>query len=396
MMMDIGALRDAVPATHEVTYFNTGWSGPSPQPVLDRMREVMEHEASHGPASAEGVLLAREQNAEAATAAASLLRADVEEVILTHGTTEGINVVLHGMRWQPGDELVTCNLEHMAILTPASVIAERHGVKVVTVEVEPNATNARMLELFEEAITPQTRLVALSHIQYTCGLRMPITEIAEIAHRNGALILVDGAQTAGHINLDVRRLGADFYSISGQKWLLGPQGTGALFIGREHQKNIDPLFSTHGIADERAEQAESTMPTNPMQRFRLTSQSAALAAGFAKAVELVQAVGLESIEIHSQSLGDYLREGVAKISGCGLAGPAGGKESCGLVAVTVDGWAPQQVVTELWERWQITGRTVRVPPAVRFSMASYNDEADTDRVLEALMVLSQETPPLED
>lgn len=67
-----------------------------------------------------------------------------------------------------------------------------------------------------------------------------------------------------------------------------------------------------------------------------------------------------------------------------------------MVAVTVDGWAPQQVVTELWERWQITGRTVRVPPAVRFSMASYNDEADTDRVLEALMVLSQETPPLED
>ena len=394
--MDIGSLRDSVPATHEVTYFNTGWSGPSPQPVLDRMREVMDHEASHGPASAEGVILARQQNADASAAAASLLKADPDEVIFTHGTTEGINVVLHGTRWQPGDELVTCNLEHMAILTPASVIAERYGVKVVTVEVPPDATNQQMLKLFSEAITPQTRLVALSHIQFTCGLRLPITEISEVAHRNGALMLVDGAQTAGQINIDVRRIGADFYSISGQKWLLGPQGTGALFIAREHQGNLDPLFMTNVIADERAEQSETAGPPHPLQRFRLTSQSAALAAGFTKAVELIQGVGLEAIEIHSQSLGDYLREEVAKIPGCGVTGPASGNESCGLVAVTLEGWEPQQVVTELWDRWQITGRTVRVPPAVRFSMASYNDEEDANRVLEAYRVLSLETPPLED
>ena len=120
-----------------------------------------------------------------------------------------------------------------------------------------------MLDLFSAAITPNTRVVAISHVQYTCGLKLPVPEITEMAHRAGALVLIDGAQTGGTIDLDVHKLGIDFYAISGQKWLLGPNATGALYVNRNHFRTIDPLFQTHAIADKRAgkllDQAEALL-----------------------------------------------------------------------------------------------------------------------------------------
>jgi L-cysteine/cystine lyase len=301
--------------------------------------------------------------------------------------------VLYGARWQPGDELVTCDLEHMAIANAASVIEERFGVKAVRVETPADATTQQMLDLYEQAITPRTRVVALSHIQYSSGLRMPIEEIAQMAHRHGALIVVDGAQTGGHIALDVKALGVDFYAISGQKWVCGPEATGAFWASPDRIRDIDPPFNTHRLADARAESGETAGPPNLLQRFRLASQAPALVAGLTEALGLMQGLGMENVEAHSQALGDRLRSGIGEISACRLTGPAGGPESSGLVSVALEGWQPAQVVDALWERWKIAGRAVRYPGATRFSMAAFNDESDVDAVLEALRVLSKEEAP---
>ncbi len=386
-------LRSWIPAMNDVIYLNSGWSGPSTQDVLDVVRDVMEREAAVGPASVEGVRLARAQTAEALPVVASLLKADVNEVTITHGTTEGVNLVLYGTNWQPGDELVSCDLEHMAIMNATHVLEERFGVKVTRVETPANATKRQMIDLFDAAITNRTRIVAISHIQFSCGLVLPVREIAEIAHQRGATMLVDGAQTAGHINVDPRRIGADFYAISGQKWMCGPQATGAFYMSTEHQRDAEPPFMTHRIADERAEAGETAGAPHPLQRFRLASQSPALVAGFRRAVEIMQSVGPETIQTHSQALGDRLRAGVSSIPGCAISGPEGGEESSGLVAVKVEGWEPTQVVNALWDRWRIAARGVRYPAATRFSMASFNNEADADAVIDALRVITKETPP---
>ncbi|MGE0057288.1 MAG: aminotransferase class V-fold PLP-dependent enzyme, partial [Dehalococcoidia bacterium] len=402
-MTSFADLRASIPAMADTIYLNSGWSGPSSRAVLEAMQDVLETEASVGPASVEGVRLAREKTTLALPVIADLIGGDSDEVAVTHGTTEGVNLVLFGINWQRGDELVTCDLEHGAIMNPTYVLEERFGVVVKRVKVPPAATTQEMLDLYQEAITAKTKLVALSHIQFSVGLRLPVEDICEMAHRAGALVVLDGAQTGGHIDINVRKLGADFYAISGQKWLCGPQATGAFWADPDKIRMINPPWQTHKIADERAESGETAGAPHMLQRFRLASQSPALVAGFTKAIELMMDLqgpggardkGTDAIEKHANDLADRLRNGLNELGACKIIGPNGGPESCGLVAVSLEGWQPSQVVNELWDRWRIAGRAVRYPAAVRFSMAAYNQESDADAVVDALRVLSKEEPPI--
>jgi L-cysteine/cystine lyase len=390
--MDIAELRELIPATKTIIYMNTGFTGPDPTPVVDRIRDHLQREAIAGPASIEGLTLVREATADAQTQAAGLLNADPDEIILTHGTTEGCHTVLHGLKWERGDELVTCSLEHNALANATAVLEERYGVAVNRVLTPPDASMQQLLDLFSAAITPKTRVVAISHVQYTCGLKLPVPEITEMAHRVGALVLIDGAQTGGTIDLDVHKLGIDFYAISGQKWLLGPNATGALYVNRDHFRTIDPLFQTHEIADKRAQRAETDVLANPLGRFRLTSHNPPLLGGFAEAVKLMRAVGLEQVEKQSFAIADRLRAGLRSLEGVSLTGPTDPGSQCGLVSVAVDGWEPATLVEDLWTKHHISVRAVNNPPAIRFSCAVFNTEDEVDRVLEALSE-AEKSPP---
>ena len=390
--MDLATLRDAIALTREQVYLNTGWSGPSPQPVIDSIRDALLLEARSGPASLEGLALARRAAEDARSAVAALLNAEPEDILLTHGTTEGVHVVLHGYPWQPGDELLTCNLEHAAVATPAAVIEERCGVQVRRLPLAAEASAAEIIEAVGAALSPRTRIVALSHIEYTCGLRLPIEAITRLAHESGALVLVDGAQTGGAVAVDVKALDADFYAISGQKWLLGPQATGAMYFRPDHLELIDPLFTTQTLVRNRA-LASETATTSALSRFRLTSQSPALLVGFATAVELIRGIGPAAIEAHSLRLAAALIAGTTSLPGVTLVGPRDADVSSGLVALAVAGWQPADVVHVLWERHRIAARAVNNPPAVRFSLAGFNTDAEVAAVADALASIAGQTPP---
>jgi L-cysteine/cystine lyase len=392
--MEIAEIRNLIEATREVAYFNTGWTGPSPEPVVARMREVFDRECVAGPASLENLRLSRAENDSTRSAVAELFHADPDEVMITHGTTEGVHIALFGYPWQPGDELVTCSLEHPALAQSANVLEDKFGVVARRVEVPPSASEEEQVRLIGEAIGPRTKFVALSHIQYSCGLRMPIGPIAEIAHRAGALVLIDGAQTGGAIDIDARGIGADFYAISGQKWVLGPQGTGAFYAASEHIREINPLFNSHALADKRAEMSENAGPPNLLQRFRVTSQSTALVAGFGEAIRILQSIGWNTVEERGIDLAGRMRSGFAAIPGCTMTGPLEGGTTSALVSVAVENWAPSQVVEALWDRWRIAARAVNSPPAVRFSNHVFNTENEVDQVLNAVEALAKETPPV--
>ena len=205
--MSFASLRDSIRATKDVIYMNTGFTGPSPEPVLQRMREVFEKEASVGPASVEGLAQSRAVSEEARATVASYFNADADEVTITHGTTEGLHVAIYGMQWGPGDEFVSCSLEHPALATPSSVLEQRYGVTVKRVDVSPAAGKAESLAAFKAALSPKTKLVAISHVQYSCGLKLPAKEIIAAAHEAGAMVALDGAQTGGHFDIDVARPG---------------------------------------------------------------------------------------------------------------------------------------------------------------------------------------------
>ena len=394
--MSFSSLREWIRATRDVIYMNTGFTGPSPEPVLERMRQVFEKEASVGPASVEGLAQSRTISEEARTAVARYFNADADEVAITHGTTEGLHVVIYGMKWGPGDEFVSCDLEHPALATPCGVLEERYGVTVKRVTVDPAATKAEALEAFKAALTPKTKLVAISHVQYSCGLKLPAKEIVAAAHEVGTQVALDGAQTGGQFDIDVRDMDVDYYSISGQKWVLGPNGTGALFAKRDHIQNLEPLFTTNAIADARSMPGDAPGAPNPWMRFRIASQSPALTAGFGTALGLLQDIGMKEVEAYCQQLGERMRAGVAQIPGCRLTGPTDPEATCGLTAVAIDGWEPRQVVDALWDRYRIAVRAVNSPAAIRISTAHFNTEDEVDRVLDALKaVASEPAPPVE-
>lgn len=368
--MEFSELRDSISLTDSMTYLNTGWAGPSPQSVLDRVRVTLEEEAVLGPASPQGLAVGRRVTSEAIAGVAQLMRANEEEIALTHGTTEGVNMVLHGIPWNPGDELVTANLEHPALASTTKVVAERYGITIHQVEVSPQATPEEMVSSISDSITSRTRLVALSHIQFTCGLRMPLASIAKIAHSVGALLLVDGAQTGGHIVLDMPNLGADFYAISGQKWLFGPTGTGALYVRKDLRDQLQPLFasSTAAASGRRA----------GARLFELTTNGPGLVAGFAEALRIHHEIGTEAIEARTKALGDRLRNSVEGVAGIQITSSTHPDTTCGLVSVAIQGMAPDEVTNELWERNRIVGRTVTSPAAVRLSAAPFNTESEMD------------------
>ncbi|MCH8848724.1 MAG: aminotransferase class V-fold PLP-dependent enzyme [Chloroflexi bacterium] len=375
--MDFDELRASIVGLDAMTYLNTGWAGPSPERVLSRMRETAQEESRVGPASPDGLALARRIAEEATDAAARLLGADAQDVVLTHGTTEGVNIVLHGLAWESGDELLTSAFEHPALEEPAALLADRHGVQVRRVRLSPKASADEALDAVASAITPRTKLVALSHIMFTCGLRLPAAPIARAVHKAGAMVLFDGAQSGGHVPLDMAGIDADFYTVSGQKWLLGPSSTGALYVRRDRHELLAPLLQVPGVGF-----------ATGLAALSLASGSAQLQAGFAEAVRVYEELGPERAEARIYELAARLRDGLAQIGGVAVTGPNDPDAVCGLTAITLDGWKPGDLADALWERHQVVARTVGHPAGVRFSTAAFNDEGDVGRALEAVAKLT--------
>ena len=241
--MDVQKLRDEIPVLANLTYLNTGWSGPPPRRVAQALKDRINLELNEGPTTPPVQESGREVQAQARQAAARLFNADPEAVMVTRNTTEGLNIVLSGLDWQEGDEIITCNLEHGSVLITGLVTGKRHGVTVRVVDLDPHDSRETILGKFEAAFTSRTRLLFVSHVEYSTGLRMPAAELTRLAHDRGAQIMLDGAQTGGHIQLDMAAAGFDFYSIPGQKWLLGYEGVGALYIRRELIERVHPAHS---------------------------------------------------------------------------------------------------------------------------------------------------------
>ena len=377
--MDFEELRASIPATRSMTYLNTGWAGPSPARVLERMRETAARESDVGPAGPDGLAYIRGIQAEARASAAKMINADVEEIVLTHGTTEGVNIVLHGIAWEPGDKMLTTDLEHPALKAPSAILGDRRGLTVRPVAISPQASADECIEAVRAAITPNTKIVALSHIMFTCGLRVPATEITALAHEMGTMVLLDGAQTGGQIALDMREIGADFYTISGQKWLMGPTGSGALYVRRDRQGLLTPLFRDAG--------AESR---SGLAMHALASQGAVARAGFDEAIAINLELGRERVEARTADLAARMRDGLGKIAGVTINGPTNAAIASAITAVAAEGWEPGPLADALWERHRIAARTVTFPPGVRFCTGPFNDEGDVDRTVEALSSLARE------
>ena len=386
--MDVSALRDQIPALSDKIWMNTGWSGPSPISVIDTIKRYIDAEAAEPPASMrviETVHTLRDQTLEAL---GRIMNADTDELAITRNTTEGLNMVLSGLDWQPEDEIVTCSLEHPSVLAPAWMIGVRYGVAVRIVDLDPHDSEEVILEKFSKVVSARTRLIFVSHIQYSTGLRMPARELARMAHDNGAEILLDGAQTAGHITLDMKGDDYDYYSIPGQKWMLGFEGTGALFIKKELLPAVHPAH-TGGRGFESPVTATNLVPIHDtMDKFYGGSGSIPLLAAFHEATRFIEPIGVANIEARNLQLASRLKAQLRESPRVTVLSPDDGPLASGLVSFAVDGWQPDALDERLWENNRIQVRHIEHPEGVRASLHFFNTEDEVDALAAAVRDLA--------
>jgi len=358
-------------------------------PDLTPPARRMDLEMIQGPTSPDVYQSGRDIQAKIKEAMASLINASIDEVVVTRNTTEGLNIVMNGLSWEEGDEIITCDLEHSSVLIPSYYQQHRHGAVVKVLQFEPNENRESILEKIFDAITDRTKLVYLSHVEYSTGLRIPVKEIRQLIKDRGILILLDGAQSAGHIALDMKDLDCDFYSIPGQKWLLGPEGVGALYIRQDLIRQVQPTYVAGRSALSPGNPYAFEPNVETMDKFLLTSTSVALQAGTLEAVKFINDVGMASIEERNLDLSTIMKQALVNVPGINLLSPLDRQDSTGLVSLTIDGMTPEEAVTRLWQEHRIVCRQVSFPPGLRISLHFFNTEEEVEQVVEALKGLAE-------
>jgi L-cysteine/cystine lyase len=249
---DATEFRAQFPVLERTAYLNAGTEGPLPTAAAEAVRERIEFELTGGRCGRAYVMSVLELAGELRAGYARVLGCDPDSVALTGSTTDGVNTVLAGLDLRPGDRIVTSDEEHPGLLAPLGRARQLHGVDVV---VAPFAEIA-------QAVTPQTRLVACSHVSWVSGLIVDQQALAA----TGVPVLLDAAQGVGAVPVDVRALGCAFYAGSGQKWLCGPEGSGCLYVHPDHLDELTVPWPGYGsLAD--ADNALSSPPAEHAVRF---------------------------------------------------------------------------------------------------------------------------------
>lgn len=312
-----------------------------------------------------------------------------DEIIFTRGTTEAINLVASsfGELLQPGDEIILTVMEHHSNIVPWQLTAARRGVEIKVVPILPDGSLD--MEVYESLFSERTRLVAVCHVSNVLGTVNPVREMARTAHARGARILIDGAQAAPHMKIDVRDLDADFYAFSAHK-MYGPTGVGILYGRRELLESMPP-YQGGGEMIGHVSFRGTTWAELPY-KFEAGTPDFVDAAAFARAMDFIDGIGFEKISAWEHHLLERATEGILAIPGIRLFGTAPGKDA---VISFLIGHAHHYDTGVLLDQLGVEVRTghhcaqplmetLGIEGTVRASFAVYNTDADVDAFLSAL------------
>ncbi len=387
----LAAFRAGLPATRAGIYLNTGTAGPLPAEAAAAMAEAADRELALGRASRDAHEELVDRMDEARGVVAAVLGTDVDLVALTHSTTEGVNLALGTVDWRPGDRVVTTSLEHPGVTGPLALLRDRLGVDVAVVDVGDGGDDERTLAALEAAVAAgRTRAVVASHVTWSNGAVLPAAAIADLARRYGAVGILDGAQSAGAISVACDEIGADFYAVSGQKWLLGPEGTGALVVRRGIVDGVlPPVGGFFAASVPYAVGRDALWPD--ARRFETAGYHRPSLVGLARSAGwLSMYVGLPWIHERAARLAHDAADRLAATTGVTLVTPR--SRMATLVSFRVTGWTADEVVQALARRVFAIVRSVPGPDAVRLSVAWFTTEGELRRVLDEVELLARHAP----
>jgi len=317
--------------------------------------------------------------------------ADSSRLVFTHSATESLNLAIGGLL-RPGAHLVTSTMEHNSLVRPLHKAAGK-GVEVTWVEGDRNGlVDSRMIGA---ALRPTTRLVAISHCSNVTGTIQPIEEIASLARESGALFLLDAAQSAGLLPIDVERMMIDLLAVPGHKGLYGPQGTGILYVAEGVE--LDPLL----VGGTGGRSSGPEQPTAMPERFESGTLNTAGIAGLKSGIEFIREIGVDALRGKEVRLTGRLLEGLRKIPGVIIHGPKTAGKRCSVVSFTVAGMDPALIGFRLDRDYEISvrvglhcafsaHRTIGTWPegTVRVSPGYFTTDEDIDIFLEAIRAIA--------
>ena len=386
----LATVRAALPALAAGIYLNTGSVGPLPAETAAAMADMEARERDVGRAHPDDFDDFLQRMAEARAGVAAVLGTDVASVALTHATTDGMNAATLLPDWRAGGRAVTTAHEHAGGLGALVALRDRMGVELTFVDAGDDGDDHRTLAAFESAITPDTRLVSISHVLWTTGAVMPVARIAALAHAQGALVVVDGAQAAGAIPARFDELGADLYAVSAQKWLLGPEGMGALVIDPSRIASLVPALGG-AFSFERIDGRGDAAWWPDARRFDVSGFHRPSVVGMARSIGwLSMYVGLDYIHRRGTATAAAAASRLAGIPGVTVLTPSHAMAT--LVTFRIAGWSAQAALDELGSRVYAIARTIDALDALRISVGFFTSDDEIERFAEAVALLAAHTP----
>jgi len=305
--------------------------------------------------------------------AATVLNCTGRDVALTQNATFGMNFVANGLDLRPGDEVVVTDQAHPGGRKGYDLRAKRDGIVVKQVIVpEPPQSPGQLVQLYLDATTSRTRVWAIPHISSSRAIRYPVNQLCALARERNIWSVVDGAQSLGHLAVDVQAMGCDAFFASPHKWMLGPVGTGLLYVRPERQRELWATLASSAWDDE----------ADPMYRLmQYGTGNVSLLIGLGVALEFHNQVGSMRIQQRDFALATRLRAGLALIPGTTIVSPTHADLTCGTTVYGLKGKTGGQIQDYLWDRGQVRVRSMGDTVGVRHACHIYNSPAEVDRAL---------------
>ena len=387
-------------ANSDVAYLDSAATAQRPTAVLDAERDFYERANANPLRGLYALGMEATDRYEAARERVRrfLNAASDAEIIFTRNTTESINLVAYSYalnHLRPGDEIVVSILEHHSNLLPWQMAARMTGAKLVYLDCEPDGSLPE--QTLRSAIGPRTKIAAIGQVSNVLGCVNPVEQVIDLVHRNGGVVLVDAAQSAPHMKIDVQALGADFLAFSGHK-LMAPMGIGVLYGRRELLEEMPPFLTGGEMID--SVTRESAVYAELPHKFEAGTVNAGGAAALAAALDYLESIGFDRVHAQEQALTRRAVEGMSAIPGVHILGSQDPDRHCGILSFTVDGVHPHDIVSIL-DAAHVDVRAghhcaqpllqhLGVRSCARASLAFYNTPEDVDRFLAALRGVRKE------
>ncbi|MCG4453192.1 cysteine desulfurase [Pseudomonas sp. MMS21-TM103] len=375
-----------------LVYLDSAATSQKPQAVIEAMSRFFLEENANVHRGVHYLSLRATEAYEQARAKVQrfLNAAHPEEIVFVRGTTEAVNLVAQTygkVHVHAGDEVLLSTMEHHSNIVPWQMLCEQSGARLRVAPIDDSGE--LLLDELERLIGPRTKLVAVTHVSNVLGTVNPIQRIVELAHAQGARVLVDGAQAAPHLKLDVRALGCDFYALSGHK-MYGPTGIGALYARRELLEAMPPYQGGGDMI--LSVSFEKTLYNKPPYRFEAGTPNMVGAIGLGAAVDFLTGLDPIALAAHEQAVLTYAQRALAALPGLRLIGTA--RDKIGVLSFVLDGIHPHDIGTIL-DREGIairTGHHCAQPLMQRYGLAAtaraslgcYSSEQDIDALLAGL------------